>query len=105
MINAQQTECRTTQLARVRFETGCGMDGLMGVAWRGNCGEVRVWSDNTGAPPGSSERRFAGRAQGGTAWHLLGQNEGHGFAKKEHADCQFWASLMFWKQTLLAESP
>ena len=45
------------------------------------------------------------RAQGGTAWHLLGQNEGHGFAKKENADYQFWASLMFWKQTLLAEHP
>ena len=43
------------------------------------------------------------RAQGGQAWHLLGQNEGHGFAKKENADYQFWASLMFWKQTLLAE--
>ena len=26
------------------------------------------------------------RAKGGTAWHLLGQNEGHGFAKKENAD-------------------
>ena len=43
------------------------------------------------------------RAQGGQAWHLLGQNEGHGFAKKENADYQFWASLLFWKQTLLAE--
>jgi dipeptidyl aminopeptidase/acylaminoacyl peptidase len=43
------------------------------------------------------------RAQGGEAWHLLGQNEGHGFAKKENADYQFWASLLFWKQTLLAE--
>jgi hypothetical protein len=39
------------------------------------------------------------------AWHLLGQNEGHGFAKKENADYQFWASLMFWKPTLLAERP
>ncbi len=43
------------------------------------------------------------RAQGGEAWHLLGQNDGHGFAKKENADYEFWASLMFWKQTLLAE--
>jgi len=41
------------------------------------------------------------RAKGGTAWHLLGQNEGHGFAKKENADYQFWAGLMFWRQTLL----
>lgn len=36
------------------------------------------------------------------AWHLLGQNEGHGFATKESADDQFWASLMSGRQTLLA---
>ncbi len=41
------------------------------------------------------------RANGSTAWHLLGQNEGHGFAKKENVDYQFWTSLMFWQQTLL----
>jgi dipeptidyl aminopeptidase/acylaminoacyl peptidase len=43
------------------------------------------------------------RAKGGTAWHLLGQNEGHGFAKKENQDYQFWASLMFWEKTLLGK--
>ena len=41
------------------------------------------------------------RANGGTAWHLLGTNEGHGFAKKENIDYNFWTSLMFWQQTLL----
>jgi dipeptidyl aminopeptidase/acylaminoacyl peptidase len=41
------------------------------------------------------------REKGGTAWHLLGKNEGHGFAKKENIDYNFWTSLMFWKQTLL----
>ena len=41
------------------------------------------------------------RDKGGVAWHLLGKNEGHGFAKKENVDYQFWASLMFWKQNLL----
>ena len=41
------------------------------------------------------------RAKGGTAWHLLGNNEGHGFAKKENVDYQFWTTLMFWKQNLL----
>jgi hypothetical protein len=35
------------------------------------------------------------------AWHLLGQDEGHGFAKKANQDYQFWTSLMFWQQTLL----
>ena len=41
------------------------------------------------------------RKNGGTAWHLVGTNEGHGFAKKENADYQFWTSLLFWKQYLL----
>ncbi|MBY4635835.1 prolyl oligopeptidase family serine peptidase [Sphingopyxis sp. XHP0097] len=41
------------------------------------------------------------RKNGGTAWHLVGTNEGHGFAKKENADYSFWTSLMFWKQYLL----
>jgi dipeptidyl aminopeptidase/acylaminoacyl peptidase len=41
------------------------------------------------------------RAKGGMAWHLLGENEGHGFAKKENADYQFWTSLMFWQKVLL----
>lgn len=44
------------------------------------------------------------RAKGGTAWSLLGTNEGHGFAKKENIDYQFWTSLMFWQKTLL-EAP
>jgi dipeptidyl aminopeptidase/acylaminoacyl peptidase len=43
------------------------------------------------------------RAKGGIAWSLLGQNEGHGFAKKENIDYQFWTSLMFWQKTLLGE--
>jgi dipeptidyl aminopeptidase/acylaminoacyl peptidase len=43
------------------------------------------------------------RAKGGIAWSLLGQNEGHGFAKKENVDYQFWTSLMFWQKTLLGE--
>ncbi|WP_033073806.1 S9 family peptidase [Sphingopyxis sp. MWB1] len=41
------------------------------------------------------------RANGGTAWHLIGTNEGHGFAKKENADYAFWTSLLFWKDHLL----
>ncbi len=41
------------------------------------------------------------RARGGTAWYLVGENEGHGFAKKENRDYLFWNTLMFWDQTLL----
>ncbi len=44
------------------------------------------------------------RSRGGTAWHLLAQNEGHGFHKKENEDYYFWTSLLFWKQTLLGEA-
>ncbi|WP_380872865.1 peptidase S9 family protein [Sphingomonas sp. DBB INV C78] len=45
------------------------------------------------------------RGKGGTAWHLLGQDEGHGFAKKVNQDYQFWTSLIFWQQTLLGQAP
>jgi dipeptidyl aminopeptidase/acylaminoacyl peptidase len=41
------------------------------------------------------------RARGGTAWHLLARNEGHGFRRKENADFLFWATLAFWQQHLL----
>jgi dipeptidyl aminopeptidase/acylaminoacyl peptidase len=41
------------------------------------------------------------RANGRAAWHLLGQDEGHGFSKKANQDYLFWTSLMFWQQNLL----
>jgi hypothetical protein len=41
------------------------------------------------------------RSNGGTAWHLLAENEGHGFHKKENVDYYFWTSLQFWQETLL----
>ena len=44
------------------------------------------------------------RGQGGSAWHLLAKNEGHGFAKKENSDYQFWVDLMFWQKNLLGDS-
>ena len=43
------------------------------------------------------------RANGRPAWHLLAENEGHGFRKKANADYQFWASLIFWQKYLLGE--
>jgi dipeptidyl aminopeptidase/acylaminoacyl peptidase len=45
------------------------------------------------------------RAKGRTAWHLLGKDEGHGFAKKANQDYQFWTSLMFWQRNLLGAAP
>ncbi len=53
-------------------------------------------------PPSEADQMVkAVRANGGLAWHLLGQNEGHGFAKKENQDYQFWTTLLFWQKTLL----
>ncbi|MBB4856935.1 dipeptidyl aminopeptidase/acylaminoacyl peptidase [Novosphingobium chloroacetimidivorans] len=43
------------------------------------------------------------RSNGGTAWHLVGKNEGHGFRKKENRDYESWVETMFWKKYLLAE--
>ncbi|AMO72509.1 S9 family peptidase [Sphingorhabdus sp. M41] len=43
------------------------------------------------------------RANGRPAWHLLAENEGHGFRKKANGDYQFWASLLFWQKYLLEE--
>jgi dipeptidyl aminopeptidase/acylaminoacyl peptidase len=45
------------------------------------------------------------RENGRTAWHLLAQDEGHGFAKKANQDYQFWTSLMFWQANLLGQTP
>lgn len=41
------------------------------------------------------------RAKGGTVWYLRAENEGHGFARKENADYQFYASILFIQRTLL----
>ena len=41
------------------------------------------------------------RASGNVAWSLTAADEGHGYAKKENQDYQFWTSLMFWQANLL----
>ncbi|URW75246.1 prolyl oligopeptidase family serine peptidase [Sphingomonas donggukensis] len=45
------------------------------------------------------------RANGGTAWHILAADEGHGFAKKENRDYQNYATLYFWSKNLLGKTP
>jgi poly(3-hydroxybutyrate) depolymerase len=40
------------------------------------------------------------RANGTPVWYLLADNEGHGFARKDNADFQFYATVMFMRQTL-----
>jgi dipeptidyl aminopeptidase/acylaminoacyl peptidase len=41
------------------------------------------------------------RANGTRVWYLRAENEGHGFARKENADFQFYATLLFMRETLL----
>ena len=42
-----------------------------------------------------------GARQRQPVWYLLAENEGHGFARKENADFQFYAIVMFMRETLL----
>jgi dipeptidyl aminopeptidase/acylaminoacyl peptidase len=41
------------------------------------------------------------RANGTPVWYLRAENEGHGFRRKENADFEFYATILFMKQTLL----
>jgi protease II len=41
------------------------------------------------------------RANGSPVWYLRAENEGHGFARKENADFQFYAMVRFLQETLL----
>ena len=40
------------------------------------------------------------RANGSPVWYLRGENEGHGFARRENADFQFYVTVLFLQQTL-----
>ncbi|MFM8326006.1 MAG: S9 family peptidase [Pirellulaceae bacterium] len=42
------------------------------------------------------------RANGGPIWYLMAKDEGHGFKKKANADYQFYATVLFIEQYLLA---
>ena len=43
------------------------------------------------------------RDNGGPVWYLNAKDEGHGFRKKPNMDFQFWATVMFVREHLLAE--
>jgi dipeptidyl aminopeptidase/acylaminoacyl peptidase len=43
------------------------------------------------------------RQNGTPVWYLRAENEGHGLARKENADFQFYAQVMFMRQVLLGE--
>ncbi len=53
-------------------------------------------------PPSEADQIVAAvRGNGRSAWHLIGQKEGHRFTKTENLDYQFWTGLTFWQQHLL----
>ena len=43
------------------------------------------------------------RANGVPVWHLVADNEGHGFARKPNADFQFYAQVLFLERYLLQQ--
>jgi dipeptidyl aminopeptidase/acylaminoacyl peptidase len=65
---------------------------------------IQTGGNDPRVPPSEAEQVVkAVRRNGGAVWHLLAQDEGHGFAKKANQDYAFWASLMFWQRNLLGE--
>lgn len=57
-------------------------------------------------PPTEAARIVeAVRARGGTTWHVIAADEGHGFEKKPNADYQFLATVVFWQRFLLGGAP
>jgi dipeptidyl aminopeptidase/acylaminoacyl peptidase len=53
-------------------------------------------------PPSEADQVVRGvRGNSGQVWHVLFQDEGHGFAKKENQDYALWTMVMFWQQHLL----
>ena len=62
---------------------------------------VQTGGNDPRVPPSEAEQMVkAVRANHVEAWHLLAQDEGHGFAKKANQDYAFWASLLFWQRNL-----
>lgn len=43
------------------------------------------------------------RASGQPVWYLVGENEGHGFSKKDNRDYQIAAEILFWSQLMETE--
>ena len=53
-------------------------------------------------PYTEAEQIVAKVREGGTpVWYLRAENEGHGFARKENQDYQFYATILFMQQTVL----
>ena len=56
-------------------------------------------------PYGEAEQIVARvRANGTPVWYLRAENEGHGFVRKDNADFQFYATVLFMRETLLKQA-
>lgn len=44
------------------------------------------------------------KRNGTPVWYLMAKDEGHGFRKKENADFQFYATVLFMRRHLLGET-
>lgn len=62
-----------------------------------------VQGGNDPRVPQSESQQMVARVQqnGGPVWYLTAKDEGHGFRKKNNADFQFYATVMFVRQFLL----
>jgi dipeptidyl aminopeptidase/acylaminoacyl peptidase len=77
-----------------------------------NAGRIKVplfvvtGKNDPRVPASEADQMIAAvRANGVPAWHLLAENEGHGFAKKENQDYLFWSTVEFWRRHLLDGMP
>jgi dipeptidyl aminopeptidase/acylaminoacyl peptidase len=63
-----------------------------------------VQGGNDPRVPRSEAEQMVGqvRKNGTPVWYLLARDEGHGFRKKENADFQFYATVLFVRQHLLS---
>lgn len=73
-----------------------------------NAGRIRqplfvVQGGNDPRVPLSESQQMVARIQqnGGPVWYLMAKDEGHGFRKKNNADFQFYATVLFVRQFLL----
>ena len=56
-------------------------------------------------PPSEAAQVVAAvRKNGGTVWHMLAADEGHGYKKKANTDYNFWAVVAFWQKYLLGDA-
>ena len=107
----QNTESYRRDLRRVEYgdERDPAMrDFLMRISPLTNAAKITkplfvVQGRNDPRVPYTEAEQIVARAResGARVWYLRAENEGHGFARKDNADFQFFATVMFLRETLL----